>query len=69
MIATYEPAGEVPTGTFETKEPSEAELERREKMGSGGRMSLEFFGHPFSSYTQKVLIALWADGTAVRTTG
>ena len=24
---------------------------------------LEFFGHPFSSYTQKVLIALWADGT------
>ncbi len=26
-------------------------------------MSLEFFGHPFSSYTQKVLIALYADGT------
>ena len=26
-------------------------------------MSLEFVGHPFSSYTQKVLIALWADGT------
>ena len=26
-------------------------------------MSLEFFGHPFSSYTQKVLVALWADGT------
>jgi glutathione S-transferase len=24
---------------------------------------LELFGHPFSSYTQKVLIALWADGT------
>jgi len=24
---------------------------------------LQFFGHPFSSYTQKVLIALWADGT------
>ena len=31
VIATYEPAGDVPTGTFETKEPSEAELERREK--------------------------------------
>jgi dihydrofolate reductase len=31
VIATYEPNGEVPTGTFETKEPSEAELERREK--------------------------------------
>lgn len=27
------------------------------------RTGLEFFGHPFSSYTQKVLIALWADGT------
>ena len=27
------------------------------------RAGLEFFGHPFSSYTQKVLIALWADGT------
>ena len=26
-------------------------------------MSLIFFGHPFSSYTQKVLIALYADGT------
>lgn len=24
---------------------------------------LQLFGHPFSSYTQKVLIALWADGT------
>jgi glutathione S-transferase len=24
---------------------------------------LELFGHPFSSYTQKVLIALWADET------
>ena len=27
-------------------------------------MSLELFAHPFSSYCQKVLIALWADGTA-----
>ena len=26
-------------------------------------MSLELFGHPFSSYTQKALIALYADGT------
>ncbi|MEO5775234.1 MAG: glutathione S-transferase family protein [Sphingomicrobium sp.] len=26
-------------------------------------MSLQFFGHPFSSYTQKALIALYADGT------
>ena len=26
-------------------------------------MSLQLFGHPFSSYTQKVLIALWADDT------
>lgn len=26
-------------------------------------MTIQFFGHPFSSYTQKVLIALWADET------
>lgn len=26
-------------------------------------VSLQLFGHPFSSYTQKVLIPLWADGT------
>jgi dihydrofolate reductase len=31
VFATYEPAGEVPVGTFETREPSEAELKRREK--------------------------------------
>ena len=31
VTATYKPAGEVPTGTFETKEPSEAELERRKR--------------------------------------
>ncbi len=26
-------------------------------------VSLQLFGHPFSSYTQKVLIPLWTDGT------
>jgi hypothetical protein len=26
-------------------------------------VSLQLFGHPFSSYTWKVLIALWADDT------
>jgi len=26
-------------------------------------VSLQLFGHPFSSYTWKVLIALWADET------
>ena len=31
VMATYQPAGEVPTGTFETKPPSEAELKRREQ--------------------------------------
>ena len=31
LLTTYEPAGEVRTGTFETKPPSEAELERREQ--------------------------------------
>ena len=30
-LLVYEPAGEVQTGSFETKEPSKAELERREK--------------------------------------
>jgi dihydrofolate reductase len=35
VIATYEPAGDVPTGTFETKEPSAQELERREKIEAG----------------------------------
>ena len=32
VFTTYEPAGEVRTGTFETKLPSEAELERRDKL-------------------------------------
>jgi dihydrofolate reductase len=32
VIASYEPAGLVRTGSFATKEPSEAELARREKM-------------------------------------
>ncbi len=31
ILATYEPAGEVRTGSFATKEPSEAELQRREE--------------------------------------
>lgn len=35
VIATYEPAGEVATGTFATKEPSQAELDRREKVEEG----------------------------------
>jgi hypothetical protein len=35
VIATYEPAGDVPTGSFETKEPSAQEKERREKMEAG----------------------------------
>ena len=36
VIASYEPDGEVPTGTFETKAPSEAELERREQWAKEG---------------------------------
>ena len=31
VFTTYEPAGEVPIGSFAMKDPSEAELERREK--------------------------------------
>ena len=35
VISTYEPAGDVETATFETKEPSEQEVERRERMEAG----------------------------------
>jgi dihydrofolate reductase len=35
VIASYEPAGELRTGTFASKSPSEAEIERREKMREG----------------------------------
>jgi len=35
VITSYEPAGDVPTGSFATKEPSEAELERRAKLARG----------------------------------
>jgi dihydrofolate reductase len=35
IIATYEPAGDVKTGTFATKEPSEAEQARQAKMKEG----------------------------------
>jgi dihydrofolate reductase len=35
IIATYEPAGDVQTGTFATKEPSQAEQARQAKMKEG----------------------------------
>ena len=35
VIATYEPAGALRTGSFETKEPSAEELARREKIAEG----------------------------------
>ncbi len=35
VFTTYEPAGEVQTGTFATKEPSAAELDRRKKVEQG----------------------------------
>jgi dihydrofolate reductase len=35
VLATYEPAGAVRTGSFESKPPSEAELKRREKVEAG----------------------------------
>ncbi|HEV8407772.1 MAG TPA: dihydrofolate reductase family protein [Sphingomicrobium sp.] len=35
IFATYEPAGEVPKGSFEGKPPSEAELDRRAKIKAG----------------------------------
>jgi dihydrofolate reductase len=36
LIATYEPAGEVPIGTFELASPSDFELKRRERMAREG---------------------------------
>lgn len=36
VFTTYEPAGEVPTGSFETRPPSEAELKRRERWAQQG---------------------------------
>jgi dihydrofolate reductase len=35
LFTSYEPSGEVQTGTFATKEPSEVELELREKIKEG----------------------------------
>ena len=35
IVASYEPDGQVPTGTFGDDNPSEEELERREKMEAG----------------------------------
>jgi dihydrofolate reductase len=35
VLTIYEPAGEVPTGSFASKAPSEAELERRKKIEAG----------------------------------
>ncbi|MFP5329947.1 MAG: dihydrofolate reductase family protein [Alphaproteobacteria bacterium] len=35
VTAIYEPTGDVRTGSFETKPPSEAEIERRDKMEGG----------------------------------
>jgi dihydrofolate reductase len=36
ILAAYQPAGDVPTGSFAVKPPSEAELERREKLKREG---------------------------------
>ena len=35
LMATYEPAGAVKTGSFETQKPSEPELKRRERVKAG----------------------------------
>jgi dihydrofolate reductase len=35
IFRTYEPAGDVPTGSYATKEPSAAELDRRAKVDAG----------------------------------
>ena len=38
LIATYEPAGAVPLGSFAVKPPSDAELARRAKMRAESRV-------------------------------
>ena len=35
VFLTYEPGGDVPTGSFATEQPSEEELDRRQKMKAG----------------------------------
>jgi hypothetical protein len=35
IVATYEPAGAVKTGSFPSPEPSEAEIARRKAMADG----------------------------------
>ena len=35
MFLNYEPGGEVPIGSFATKEPSQEELELKEKIREG----------------------------------
>jgi dihydrofolate reductase len=35
VMATYEPAGEIPIGSFALEEPTEAEVRRREAMRKG----------------------------------
>jgi hypothetical protein len=36
ILATYEPAGELKTGSFALDNPSEVELARRERLGNDG---------------------------------
>lgn len=36
LILTYEPAGDIPLGTFQLQDPGEAELKRREKVAREG---------------------------------
>ncbi len=35
MMATYEPTGEIPKGSFALEEPTEAELSRRARLSEG----------------------------------
>ncbi|KCZ71388.1 hypothetical protein ANME2D_02116 [Candidatus Methanoperedens nitroreducens] len=37
IIATYEPAGELKTGSFALDNPSEAEIERRKRLADEGK--------------------------------
>ena len=67
-FASFARDEEVRTGSFATKPPTKRTCTPSSSNG-GSLVSLQLFGHPFSSYTWKVLIALWGDETPSSSVG
>ena len=63
VIATYEPAGEVKTGTLRNQGAERAGARTPRENGGRHLVTLTLYVHPFSSFSWKALIPLWADGT------